>query len=120
VLVKLEQDLDKCEKYMGEESYIASFIIRADNGDDQDDDGDDEEDYDFAMENLSREKNDRHNDTIIKDKRASLFKNKYANTTLSLYLNGEIMTVKHSTLCFHEDSVLAKKNLRMTRSNPKQ
>jgi hypothetical protein len=110
VLVKLEQDLDKCEKHMGEESYIESFIIRADNADNQDDgDEEDDDDDDFTMVNSSGEKSDKHNDTTMKDKRASLLKNEYANTTLNLYLNGEIMTVKRSTLCFHEDSVLAKK-----------
>ena len=47
-------------------------------------------------------------DAATKDKKVASFKTEFANITLNLYLNGDIITVKRSTLCLLEDSVLAK------------
>ena len=93
-LVKLENDLDKCEKYMGEETYVSRFTTHNDE--------EVEEDDDFTMIK------DENNNLSTNSNSAPSLKREDANSTLNLYLGGEIMTVRRSTLCFHRDSVLAR------------
>jgi hypothetical protein len=102
-LVKLEKNLDKYEKFMGEESYVSFFITRIGNAKEEDEEVAEEED-DFTMINSSREKN---NDTTMEDNNTTVLSNEKANTVLNLYLNGEIMAVRRSTLCHYKQSILA-------------
>jgi hypothetical protein len=96
-LVKLESDLEKCAKHMGEEGYVSFFITRT--SDEEEEDVEEEED--FAMIN-------DENDDKSQTSNCPSLKKEDANSTLNLYLAGKIMTVKRSTLCFHKDSLLAK------------
>ena len=95
-LMKLEKSFNKCEKYMGEESYVSFFVTRT--GSSKEDEEDEDNDN-FAMVNHDEEQNDASMEDCSKVE--------FSNSTLNLSVGGEIMTVKRSTLCFCKGSVLA-------------
>jgi len=105
-LVKLESDLDKCERYMGEETYVKFFITRTSDSDDGDNFNNDD-DFTMIDDELHTTSTAAKTSSSGKNSAPSL-KREDANSILNLYLAGEVMTVRRSTLCFHKESILAK------------